>query len=368
MLNWRDMAWRPPSSRARDPRKLIAIDLFSGCGGLTTGLKRAGFLVVGAVDNHRLSVDTYKANHSRVRVWRRNITQLSAAQMKRELGLRRGQLDLLAGCPPCQAFSSIRTLNGKHTLRDPDKDLLFQFLRFIKALRPKAIMIENVPGLAADKRIVTFCAELARLGYQSEVRILDAAQYGVPQRRRRMILLASRATRLRFGRRSPLQRTVREFLTGLPKAGHSGDPLHDFPESRTEEMKKLIKMIPRDGGSRTDLPDRFRLACHRKCDGFKDVYGRMAWDRVAPTITTGCFNPSKGRFLHPSWHRAITMREASLLQGFPKRYRFPKPDSKIAVASMIGNALPPPFIAAHARTIHSVLSAHFNRKRSARFS
>jgi DNA (cytosine-5)-methyltransferase 1 len=317
------------------------------------------------VDNHRLSVDTYKANHSGVRVWRKNIAQLSAAQMKRELRLRPGQLDLLAGCPPCQAFSSIRTLNGKHILRDSDKDLLFQFVRFIKALRPKAIMIENVPGLAADKRIVIFCAALARLGYQSEVRILDAAQYGVPQRRRRMILLASRATTLRFGRRSPVRRTVGEFLRGLPKAGQSGDPLHDFPESRTKEMKKLIEMIPRNGGSRTDLPDRFRLACHRKCDGFKDVYGRMAWDSVAPTITTGCFNPSKGRFLHPRWHRAITMREASLLQGFPKRYRFPKPHSKTAVASMIGNALPPPFIAAHARKIRAVLSAHLKLKRSA---
>jgi DNA (cytosine-5)-methyltransferase 1 len=358
------MARRRPLSRDRKTCELIAVDLFSGCGGLTTGLKQAGFLVLGAVDNHRRSVDTYKANHSGVRVWRRNIAQLPATQMKRELRLRRGQLDLLAGCPPCQAFSSIRTLNGRHILRDPDKNLLFQFLRFIKTLRPKAIMIENVPGLAADKRIVAFCAALARLGYQSEVRILDAAQYGVPQRRRRMILLASRATTLRFGRRSPVRRTVGDFLRGLPKAGQSGDPLHDFPESRTEEMKKLIRMIPRNGGSRTDLPDRFRLACHRKCDGFKDVYGRMAWDSVAPTITTGCFNPSKGRFLHPRWHRAITMREASLLQGFPRRYRFPKPDSKTAIASMIGNALPPPFIAAHARKIRSVLSAHLNRKRS----
>jgi DNA (cytosine-5)-methyltransferase 1 len=121
-------------------------------------------------------------------------------------------------------------------------------------------------------------------------------------------------------------------------------------------MKKLMNMIPRNGGSRADLPDHYRLACHRKCDGFKDVYGRMSWDCVAPTITTGCFNPSKGRFLHPRLNRAITMREAALLQGFPKRYRFPKPESKIAVAAMIGNALPPPFIAAHARKIRAALS------------
>jgi DNA (cytosine-5)-methyltransferase 1 len=360
------MKGRPGSSRARKRCALLAIDLFSGCGGLTTGLKQAGFFVLAAVDNHRLSVDTYKANHSGVRVWRRDIKQFSATQMRRELRLRPGQLDLLAGCPPCQAFSSIRTLNGKRELSDPDKDLVFQFLRFVKAFSPKAIMIENVPGLAADQRVVRFCVELARLGYQSEVRILDAAQYGVPQRRRRMILLASRGTTLRFGRRSRLRRTVRDFIERLPKAGKSGDPLHDFPEERTAEMKKLIRMIPRNGGSRTDLPDRFRLVCHRKCDGFKDVYGRMSWDSVAPTITTGCFNPSKGRFLHPRFHRAITMREAALLQGFPKRYRFPRADSKIAIAAMIGNALPPPFIAAHARKIHAVLSTRLNRSASTR--
>jgi DNA (cytosine-5)-methyltransferase 1 len=346
-------------------RTLVAIDLFSGCGGLTTGLKLAGFLVLGAIDNHRLSVETYKANHAGVRVWCRDIRQFSAAKMKRELRLRRGGLDLLAGCPPCQAFSSIRTLNGKHVLRDPDKDLLFQFLRFIKALTPKAIMIENVPGLAADKRVVRFCAALARLGYQSEVRVLDAAHYGVPQRRRRMILLGSRATALRFGRRSSVTITVRDSIGRLSKAGKSGDPLHDFSEKHTVKMTKQIAMTPPDGGSRTELPTRFRKACHEKCDGFKDVYGRMSWDDVAPTITTGCFNPSKGRFLHPRYHRAITMREAALLQGFPKRYKFPKTDGKIAVAAMIGNALPPPFIAAHARQIHTAISSHSICRRSA---
>jgi DNA (cytosine-5)-methyltransferase 1 len=351
------MECRPSPPRLSEARALLAIDLFSGCGGLTTGLKQAGFLVLGAVDNHRLSVDTYKANHAAVRVWCRDIRQFSAAKMKRELRLRRGRLDLLAGCPPCQAFSSLRTLNGKHALRDPDKDLLFQFLRFIKALNPKAVMIENVPGLAADERIVRFCAALARLGYQSEVRVLDAAQYGVPQRRRRMILLANRLTPIRFGRRSQLKRTVRESIGGLSKSGKSADPLHDFPEKRSPRMTKRIKMTPSDGGSRSDLPGRFRLSCHEKCDGFKDVYGRMSWNDVAPTITTGCFNPSKGRFLHPRNHRAITMREAALLQGFPKRYKFPRPNSKVALAGMIGNALPPPFIAAHARRIGTSLSA-----------
>jgi DNA (cytosine-5)-methyltransferase 1 len=354
------MQRRDGAPHGRSLRTLLAVDLFSGCGGLTAGLKQAGFVVIGALDNHRISVETYRANHTDVRTWRRNITQFSAAHLRRELRLHPGQLDLLAGCPPCQAFSSIRTLNGKHVVRDRDKDLLLQFIRFIKALRPKTVMIENVPGLAADRRILNFCSTLARLGYQSRLRIFNAAQYGVAQRRRRMILLANRSGSLRFGRKSRTLKTVRDCIGKLPAAGKSGDPLHDFPERRTPAMRKLIRIIPRNGGSRTDLPSSFRLDCHRKCDGFKDVYGRMSWDDVAPTITTGCFNPSKGRFLHPRFNRAITMREAALLQGFSKRYRFPEADGKIAIAKMIGNALPPPFIAAHARAIRATLSSrHF---------
>ena len=118
---------------------------------------------------------------------------------------------------------------------------------------------------------------------------------------------------------------------------------------------RFIQRIPQDGGSRTDLPLEDQLECHKRCNGFKDVYGRMAWRKVSPTITSGCFNPSKGRFLHPEENRAITMREAALLQGFPGDYKFPKATSKSSLAMMIGNALPPPFIAAHAKVIHDTL-------------
>jgi DNA (cytosine-5)-methyltransferase 1 len=341
--------------------KLTAVDLFSGCGGLTTGLKKAHFGVLGAVDNDAISVTTYEANHPEVRVWRRDITRLSASAVRRELGLRPGRLDVLAGCPPCQAFSALRTLNGGLVVRHKDKDLLFQFLRFVKALKPKVVMVENVPGLAADKRTVRFCAKLARLGYESEFRVLDAALYGVPQRRRRMILLASRRNSVRFAAQTRRRLTVRDMIDGLPEPGNSGDSIHDLPEMRTERMRDRIKNTPPDGGSRAAWPKRLRLRCHDKCSGFKDVYGRMSWDDVAPTITTGCFNPSKGRFLHPVQDRAITLREAALLQGFPKRYKFPKKAGKCAVAMMIGNALPPPFIAAHARSIRTVLTRQLSK-------
>lgn len=309
-----------------------------------------------AVDNHPLSAETYRLNHPEVRVWCQDISTLSASLVKRKLQLQAGRLDLLAGCPPCQAFSSIRTLNGKRVFNDPGKDLIFELLRFVKTLKPRAIMIENVPGLARDQRTVRFCALLDCLGYRSEVRVLDAARYGVPQRRRRMVLLAIKGIAPRFGKSSLRTKTVKDCIGRLPEAGSSGDPLHDFPEKRSPTIMEMLKLVPADGGSREDLPDAFQLACHRKCDGFKDVYGRMSWNSVSPTITTGCFNPSKGRFLHPADDRAITMREAALLQGFPRTYHFPSTKGKVAVAEMIGNAVPPPFVAVHARQIRKILS------------
>ncbi len=180
-----------------------------------------------------------------------------------------------------------------------------------------------------------------------------------------MILLASRRNSVRFVAQTRRRLTVRDMIDGLPEPGNSGDSIHDLPEMRTERMRDRIKNTPPDGGSRAAWPKRLRLRCHDKCSGFKDVYGRMSWDDVAPTITTGCFNPSKGRFLHPVQDRAITLREAALLQGFPKRYKFPKKAGKCVVAMMIGNALPPPFIAAHARSIRTVLTRQLSRNASA---
>jgi DNA (cytosine-5)-methyltransferase 1 len=343
------------SRKPKHDDKPTALDLFSGCGGLTVGLKRAGFRVLGAVDVDPLSIKTYRANHKDVTVWEADIRDLKPAEIKSTLGLRKGALDLLAGCPPCQGFSTMRTLNGAFTVDDPRNDLLIEFLRFVEALNPRTVMMENVPGLAEDERFEVFRARMEELGYLGDHRILNAAEYGVPQRRRRLIYLAGRRLEIPFANRAPKMKTVEDAIGGLPKAGESGDPVHDMPEKRTPRIMALIRRIPKDGGSRTDLPEEDQLDCHKRCNGFKDVYGRMAWGDVSPTITSGCFNPSKGRFLHPEEDRAITMREAALLQGFPRRYKFPTTDNKSAVALMIGNALPPPFITAHARMIRNAL-------------
>ena len=343
------------ASEASTKNEPTAFDLFSGCGGLTSGLTQGGFKVLGSVDNDPRSVETYRANHNEVTVWDVDIRDLDPAEILSSLGLKVGDLDLLAGCPPCQGFSTMRTLNGALSIDDPRNDLLLEVIKFVDGLRPKAVMIENVPGLADDDSFSDFCKHMESEGYIGTPRVFDAADFGVPQRRRRLIYLAGLRMEIPFA--EPINRTmtVRDAIGELPKAGESGDPLHDMSESRSQRIMQLIRRIPKDGGSRTDLPEEDQLDCHKRCNGFKDVYGRMAWGDVSPTITSGCFNPSKGRFLHPEEDRAITMREAALLQGFPNTYKFPARSGKTIVATMIGNALPPPFIAAHARKVYNVL-------------
>lgn len=332
--------------------KPIAIDLFSGCGGLTLGLKLAGFRVIGAIETDALAVETYRANHDRIVIWQRDIRKLPVTEVMRHLKLRRGQLDLLAGCPPCQGFSTMTTLNGQLVRKDPRNDLVYEFIRFVRGLRPKAVMMENVPGLVRKKRFRKVVATLENMGYRCAHDILDAADYGVPQRRRRMILVAGLGAEIPFGKPARSRNTVRDAIADLARTTkRRRDGLHREMERRSPRVIRMITMVPKDGGSRRDLPERFKLKCHRSCTGFKDVYGRMRWDDVAPTITSGCVNPSKGRFLHPSRNRTITLREAAILQAFPRRYYFSLAKGKFAAAEMIGNALPPEFIRRHAFSI-----------------
>ncbi|MHB1871983.1 MAG: DNA cytosine methyltransferase [Steroidobacteraceae bacterium] len=336
-------------------KKRTAIDLFSGCGGLTLGLKQAGFRVLAAVELDGLAVDTYKANHADVHVQHCDIQLVSTKKLREELDLEKGDLDLLAGCPPCQGFSSLRTRNGAKQKRDHRNRLISEILRFARAFLPKAIMMENVPGLAEHWSFRQLCSELRRLGYQVQWAVKDARHYGVPQRRKRLIMVAGRGFGIPLAKESFAVKTVRQAIGNLPSPGKSRDALQNILENRSEKVRELIKAIPKDGGSRTSLPDSRQLECHKRMKGFNDIYGRMAWDAPSPTITGGCFNPSKGRFLHPIENRAITLREAAILQSFPRRYRFPIEAGKEAVALMIGNALPPVFVRRHAVEIVKAL-------------
>jgi len=336
------------SDPVRSGRWPTAIDLFSGAGGLTLGLRQAHFKVVGAVEIDDLAAETYRTNFPGVRLWEMDIRELTVARVLRELRLRPGQLGLLAGCPPCQGFSTLRSLNGHRAVDDDRNDLVLQFDRFVRGLRPRAVMLENVPGLATDPRLADLVASLKAMGYTVTTGVLDASKFGVPQRRRRMILVAGKRGAIPLAAEAATRPTVRDVIGSLAAAGSSGDPLHDLPEKRMPKIAALISRIPKDGGSRSDLGKEDQLDCHKRSDGFHDVYGRMSWSDVAPTITSGCVNPSKGRFLHPQHDRTITLREAALLQGFPAEHQFALRRGKYGVAEMIGNALPPEFIRRHA--------------------
>ena len=348
---------------SRLSRALTAIDLFSGCGGLSVGLRRAGFCVRGAVEIDERARATYRANHPGVQLYG-DIRRLSARSFMAGMKMRAGQLDLLAGCPPCQGFSRLRTRNQAPSVGDPRNDLIGEFLRFVRVMRPKSVMLENVPSLRDDARFLHLCKVLQDLGYACVVQILNVGDYAVPQRRKRLILLASRVHLPRIAPRASKQTTVREALAGVGHPSRTTDAVHAIPERRSANVMAIIRQIPRNGGSRSALPAMHQLECHKRSDGFRDVYGRMAWDALAPTITSGCINPSKGRFLHPAQNRTITLREAALLQGFPRRYRFDVAHGKEAIALMIGNALPAPFVAAHARSLREgILSAEGETRR-----
>lgn len=332
--------------------RFSAVDLFCGCGGLSLGLHRAGFRIVAAIDNDRLSASTYQLNHRRTHLVNQDIRLVDPAVLMKSVGLNPGDLDLMAGCPPCQGFSTLRTLNGNREVYEPMNDLVYEFVRFVRVFMPRTLMMENVPALLKNSRLQDIVSELDTLGYSWAADLFNAERYGVPQRRRRMILFGSRGDCPPFPRPVRARRTVAQAIRKLHTPNRSDDLLHNYSVRRADHVMELIREIPKDGGSRTDLPESAQLQCHQGFDGFKDVYGRMAWGEPAPTITGGCINPSKGRFIHPEQDRAITLREAALLQGFPTAYTFDLSKGRYPVAAMIGNAFPPKFAEHHARALY----------------
>ncbi len=336
-------------------KKYNAIDLFSGCGGLSEGLRSAGFKVVAAFDNDKDSVDTYRLNHPNTAVFEGDIRNVDPSEVKKILD---GEpLHLLAGCPPCQGFSSMRRLNRKRSARDDRNGLVLEYLRFVKALKPLTIMMENVPGLinyVLFKRVVK---ELENMGYHPKTKVVSIQEYGVPQRRKRLVMVGSLLGELETAKPTGEKVTVRDMIGHLEAVKKTKDPVHKIVASHREEVMRRIKATPKNGGSRTDVP-QFELACHKKDGvGFNDVYGRLRWDDYSSTITGGCLNPSKGRFLHPEQNRTISAREAALLQTFPSDYKFPEGISKTSISLLIGNALPPKFSRIQSSNIFKHLQA-----------
>ncbi len=340
-------------------KTLKCIDLFSGAGGLTCGLSSAGFQTVAAVENDPVSAKSYSLNHPNTQLLVEDIRSITGPRLMTLVGIKRGELSLLTGCPPCQGFSTLRTKrNTRRQSDDIRNQLIFEILRLVRSIRPRSVLIENVPGLAKDQRFTDFCRGLERSGYTYDYSILNAADFGVPQRRKRLVLIAFRDSEVptAWAEYDKKEMHVREAISHIAlDAGSSGDMLHDIPEKRSREMMQRIRATPKNGGSRRDLPQEMQCQCHIRNSGYFDVYGRMSWDDVSPTITSGCVNPSKGRFLHPEADRAITLREAALLQTFPAHYSFCMDRGKDHVARQIGNAFPPKLIEPIAQLISQKL-------------
>ena len=338
-------------------RKCVAVDLFSGCGGLSQGLEDAGFKVLACCEIRQEARAAYKLNHPDT-VLLEDVRTADPVDLKKKLGIRRGQLDLLAGCPPCQGFSSIRTHNGE-VANDPRNELIFQVERFVDAFKPRCVLIENVPRLLKDDRLKQFKQHLsAKWGYKFVDGVLDAKDFNVPQRRKRMILIGCRLKKPVLPEKSKSIMTVSDAIRNVViPSGEKGASARRLAGLRQHFSPVVQARIERIKNSRTDLPEDMALECHKRYPkGFRDVYGRMSWDEVSPTITRGCGNPSKGRFIHPSENRAINMLEALILQGFPKTYKFPENLGIGKIASMIGEAFPPPMAKAQGEAILKLLS------------
>ncbi len=336
-----------------------AIDLFCGAGGLTRGLRHAGWSVIAGIDVDGTAAKSYEHNNSGSRFVRADLRRVSGDDIRALAGCVSRRRLLLAGCAPCQPFSKQRRRHGlgKRT----DATLLVDFARLVAKLRPGVVLMENVPGITAVPGFSSFRRFLKTLrdcGYQCEHRVLNACDFGVPQHRRRYVLLAARSAMPRLPRGTadiPAAHpaTVRRAIGHLPAIGagetHPRIPNHSAARLFRRNLAR-IRATPADGGSRCDWPKRLglELDCHRKAGvGFSDVYGRMWWDRVAPTLTSRCNSLSNGRFGHPEQDRAISLREAAALQTFPDDYEFFGAQNRIA--RWIGNAVPVSLAAALGR-------------------
>ncbi len=325
------------------------VDLFCGAGGLTYGFTQAGLQVEAGIDIDEQARFAYKSNNPGTSFFCWDLSRKNSRSINSLF--RPGKVRVLAGCAPCKPFSKLTNGIKKHN----DWDLLDYFGRFIRGIVPEIVTMENVPELAERGREVldTFLRTLHRLDYTIDWRVVNCSEYGVPQSRRRLVLLASRIGRITIPDGSHVDsrrwRTVRQTIGDLRPLGigesDPDDPLHTSSMLSDLNVRRL-RSTPHDGGTRKEWPNDLILDCHRKKSGerYYSIYGRMWWDRPAPTMTTLCTGIGNGRFGHPEQDRAITLREAALFQSFPRSYVFWPQDQKLnksAVSKLIGNAVPP---------------------------
>jgi DNA (cytosine-5)-methyltransferase 1 len=345
-----------------------AVDLFCGAGGLTHGLLQAGIKVEAGIDLDGQMKYAYERNNPGVRFLRWDLARKNCNSIEKLFDT--GKVRLLAGCAPCQPFSKLTNGRKRHCAWG----LLDNFARFVRGIVPELVTMENVPELADRGREVfeRFVGTLDALDYHVDWRVVHCPEYGIPQSRRRLVLLASRFGPISVpeGRyRRPSQwKTVRQTIGYLPEleGGEEdpSDPMHAASLPSQTNLKR-IRATPHDGGSRNEWPDELVLDCHRRKSGesYYSIYGRMWWDKPAPTMTTLCTGIGNGRFGHPEQDRSITLREAALFQSFPRSYEFWPPDQRLnrkAVGRMVGNAVPPKL----ARELGRAIMQHIADKRT----
>ncbi|HJT50505.1 MAG TPA: DNA cytosine methyltransferase [Nitrosospira sp.] len=333
---------------------LVAVDLFAGAGGFSLAAVQSGFTINFAIENDKFAIQTYKNNILKMIeckdavVFEKNILEYDPVKIKKDR-FKYKSCDLLLGGPPCQGFSTHRILDAG--VDDPRNELILAYFRFVKALQPKVFLMENVPGILwpRHKSYLSEFYEQARLaGYTLfPPATLDARDFGVPQRRKRVFIL---------GLRNDVE--VGDFAWPPPpthcnpEKAEIGDTLwkscaHVFDTAPTgdannihmhhgSDLTKAFQNTPINGGSRKDSGRT--LKCHESHDGHKDVYGRIDPNQPAPTMTTACINPSKGRFVHPTEHHGITVRQAARIQTFPDAFKFV--GGITAAGRQVGNAVP----------------------------
>ena len=331
------------NTKIKRERRIAAVDLFCGIGGLTHGLIRGGVEVRAGIDVDEACRYSYESNNDAVFL-SANVKELKATSVRRLYG--KSDIQILAGCAPCQPFSTY-SRTGRTERGDMDWDLVQSFGRLVRELQPHLVTMENVPAVKRHPVFRSFLNDLS--GYHVTWSILECSTIGVPQTRKRLVLLASRLgpDGLALLPSDTSQATVRETIAQLPKlrAGEAdpSDPLH--VACRLSDLNLRRIRASRPGGTWRDWDPSLRAACHRKSTGdtFPSVYGRMEWDEPAPTMTTQCFGYGNGRFGHPEQDRAITLREAAMLQTFPADYRFVREGEKVRfdlLGRQIGNAVP----------------------------
>ena len=322
-----------------------AIDFFCGAGGLTRGLLDADIRVVAGVDNDERLRVTYEHNNKPSIFINADIAEVEISTLRRDVGIEPTDTTLYAACTPCQPFSSLNRIKTD----DQQKALLLEFAEIVRQSPPDFVIVENVPGLnnAIGSDIYQqFKAALDRLGFETDQDLLDAKHFGVPQTRKRFILIASRhgVPRLPIRTTADEPRTVRQHIAKYPrlKDGEKSDE-HSNHAARAlpAHHKRIVEAVPLDGGSRRDVEDTsILLKCHQdRPDAHKDVFGRIAWDEPSPTLTCRCTDVYCGRFIHPEQHRGLSLREAAALQTFQDDYEF-FGKSFFENARQIGNAVP----------------------------